>query len=140
MIRLNVDEQKLENGDLLDVVKELFWYQIFWKGSFGPDIRLKKVQMDMYNSKDKPPVFYNRKKIMINGYNLLKPLCDTSTTTFLGRVPDIVTKQNEKERERISSFNLIAKHNDFEEEISDVALRSSITGSGFLGIYADIGE
>ena len=141
MIRLNVDEQKLENGDLLDVVKELFWYQIFFKGSFGEDIKLKKLQIDMYDSNTNAPIFFNRKrKIMINGYNLLKPLCDTATTTFLGRVPDIVTKGTQKERERISSFNLVAKHHDFEEEISDVALKSSITGSGFLGIYNDIGD
>ena len=140
MIRLNVDEQKLESGDLIDVVKQLFWYQIFWKDSFGADIKLKKLQEDMYKSQDKAPIFYNRKKIMVNGYNLLKPLCDTSTTTFLGRVPDIVTNKDEKERERISNFNLIAKHNDFEEEVSDVALQSSITGSGFLATYADIGD
>ena len=140
MIRLNVSQEKLESGDLLDVVKELFWYQIFFKGSFGPDIRLKKLQEDMYKSQDKAPIFYNKKKIMINGYNLLKPLCDTATTTFLGRVPDIVTKGTDKERERISNFSLVAKHNDFEEEISDVALQSSITGSGFLGVYADIGD
>ena len=31
MIRLNVDEERLENGDLIDVVKQIFWYQIFWK-------------------------------------------------------------------------------------------------------------
>ena len=45
MIRLNVDERALETGEgLIDVVKEIFWYQIFWRGSFGPDIRLKKLQ------------------------------------------------------------------------------------------------
>ena len=140
MIRLNVDEEKLKSGDLLDVVKQLFWYQIFFKGSFGQDIRLKKLQEDMYNSNDKAPLFYNKRKIMINGYNLLKPLCDTATTTFLGRVPDIVTKGTKGERDRISTFNLVLKHNDFEEEISDTALQSSITGSGYLGIYADIGD
>lgn len=141
MIRLNVDKQALEEGvGLIDVVKQLFWYQIFWKDSFGADIRLKKLQEDMYKSVDKAPIFYNRKKFLVNGYNLLKPLCDTATTTFLGRVPDIVTKGSERERERISNYNLVAKHNDFEEEISDVALQSSITGSGFLGLYADIGD
>lgn len=141
MIRLNVDKEMLETGvGLIDVVKQLFWYQIFWKGSFGQDIRLKKLQEDMYKSTDKAPIFYNRKKFMPNGYNLLKPLCDTATTTFLGRVPDIVTNNGEKERERISTFNLVAKHHDFEEEISDVALQSSITGSGFLGLYSDIGD
>lgn len=141
MIRLNVDERTLETGEgLVDIVKKLFWYQIFFKGSFGTDIRLKKLQEDMYKSNDKAPIFYNRKKLMVNGYNLLKPLCDTATTTFLGRVPDIVTNGNERERERISNFSLMAKHNDFEEEISDSALQASITGSGFLGIYADVGD
>ena len=140
MIRLNVDEEKLRTGDLLDVVKQLFWYQIFFKDSFGQDIRLKKLQEDMYNSNEKAPIFYNKKRVMVNGYNLLKPLCDTATTTFLGRVPDIVTKGTKNERDRISTFNLVLKHNDFEEEISDAALQSSITGSGFLGIYADTGD
>ena len=141
MIRLNVDEQALENGEgLIEVVKQLFWYQIFWKGSFGPDIRLKKIQKDMYANNDKAPVFFNKKIKLANGYNLLKPLCDTATSTFIGRVPDIVSKGNDKEKERISNFSLIAKHNDFEEEISDSALQMSITGSGFLGLYADIGD
>jgi len=140
MIRLNVDEQALETGELLDVVKDLFWYQIFWKGSFGPDIRLKKLQKDMYSNEGKAPVFFNRNIKLATGYNLLKPLCDTATSTFIGRVPDIVTKGSDKEKERISNFSLIAKHNDFEEEISDVGLQASITGSGFLGIYADIGD
>lgn len=140
MIRLNVDKAKLESGDLIDVVKQLFWYQIFWKDSFGQDIKLKDIQEKMYKSEDKAPIFYNKKKIMLNGYNLLKPLCDTATTTFLGRVPDIVTRKNEKEKERIGSFNLVAKHCDFEEEISDVALQCSITGSGFLALYADEGD
>ena len=62
MIRLNVSEEKLQSGDLIDVVKQLFWYQIFWKDSFGADIRLKKLQEDMYKSNDKAPIFYNRKK------------------------------------------------------------------------------
>ena len=140
MIRLNVDEQALETGELLDVVKDLFWYQIFWKGSFGPDIKLKKLQKDMYSNEGKAPVFFNRNIKLATGYNLLKPLCDTATSTFIGRVPDIVTKGSEKEKERISNFSLIAKHNDFEEEISDVGLQASITGSGFLGLYADIGD
>ena len=41
MIRLNVDEAKLQSGDLIDVVKQLFWYQIFWKDSFGADFVVK---------------------------------------------------------------------------------------------------
>ena len=140
MIRLNVSEEQLQTGDLLDVVKELFWYQIFWKDSFGQDIKLKDLQEKMYKSKDEAPVFYNKKLKLVNGYNLLKPLCDTATNTFLGRVPDIVSKGTENEKERIQYFNTVAKHNDFEEEIVDVALQSSITGSGFIALYADKGD
>ena len=140
MIRLNVSQEQLETGDLIDVVKQIFWYQIFWKDSFGQDIYLKKIQCDMYESKESVVSIYNKEIPLPTYYNLLKPLCDTATTTFLGRVPDIVTKGNEKERTRIGTFNLVAKHNDFEEEISDVALQASKTGSGFLGIYADIGD
>lgn len=138
MIRLNVDEQALETGDLLDVVKNLFWYQIFWKGSFGPDIRLKSIQKEMYKNDNKAPVFCNKSIKLVNGYNLLKPLCDTANSTFIGRVPDIVSKGSDKEKERISNCSLIMKHNDFEEEITDVGLQASITGSGFLALYADI--
>ena len=32
------------------------------------------------------------------------------------------------------------KHNDFEEEITDAALKMSITGSGFLALYANEGD
>ena len=141
MIRLNVDEQALETGEgLIDVVKRIFWYQIFWKDSFGDDIRLKKVQKDMYEARDEPHIFYNHKHMLPCNYNLLKPLVDTATSTFIGRVPDIVTKNSDGEKTRISNFSLIAKHNDFEEEITDVAKQGSITGSGFLALYADIGD
>jgi len=140
MIRLNVSQEQLESGDLVQVVKQIFWYQIFWKDSFGEDIYLKKIQEDMYNSKNAIILSKGSKVSLPTYYNLLKPLCDTATTTFLGRVPDIVTKGKEKERERISTFSLTAKHNDFEEEIGDVARQGSITGSGFLGLYADIGD
>ena len=142
MIRLNVDERQLETGEgLVDVVKQIFWYQIFWKDSFGQDIKLKGFQQDLYECKDKVTLKISRKGTLdVEGYNMLKPLCDTATTTFLGRVPDIVTKGGEREKERISTFSLAMKHHDFEEEISDVALEGSITGSGFLGVYADIGD
>ena len=141
MIRLNVDEKALETGEgLVDIVKKIFWYQIFWKDSFGEDIKLKKLQKDMYEAKDEPHVFYNNKHLLPCSYNLLKPLVDTATSTFIGRVPDIVTKNSDKEKSRISNFSLIAKHNDFEEEITDVAKQGSITGTGFLAVYADIGD
>ena len=103
MIRLNVDEERLENGDLIDVVKQIFWYQIFWKDALGKNIYLMKKQKDMYESKDRPFI----KKISRSGkneayFNMVKPLCDTASSTFLGRVPDIVTSKVERESERIS--------------------------------------
>ena len=141
MIRLNVSEEKLQNGDLLDVVKQLFWYQIFYRDAIGKDIRLMKYQKDLYDAKDLVKI---KKKYASNRqeayFNLLKPLCDTATNTFLGRVPDIVSNGNEKEIKRISKFALMQKHNDFEEEITNVALQMSITGSGFLCMYADQGD
>ena len=92
MIRLNVDEQKLANGDLMDVVQQIFWYQIFWKDSIGKDIRLMKEQKDMYESKNATNVKLSYKSGKGEAYfNLVKPLCDTASNTFLGRVPDIVT-------------------------------------------------
>lgn len=141
MIRLNVDEERLENGDLIDVVKQIFWYQIFWKDALGKNIYLMKKQKDMYESKDRPFI----KKISRSGkneayFNMVKPLCDTATSAFLGRVPDIVTNKGERESERISKFALMQKHNDFEEEIGDGALQSSICGSGFVCVYADEGD
>ena len=141
MIRLNVDETKLANGDLIDVVQKIFWYQIFWKDSIGKDIRLMKVQKDLYDATDFTRVKNVRNRNREEAYfNLLKPLCDTATNTFLGRTPDIVSNNGEREIKRISKFTLMQKHNDFEEEITDVALQSSITGSGFLCLYADSGD
>ena len=141
MIRLNVSEEKLATGDLIDVVQKIFWYQIFWKDAIGKDIRLMKEQKDMYQAKDMTNIISLRKTKKTKAYfNLVKPICDTASNTFLGRVPDIVTNKGEKESERISKFALIQKHNDFEEEIADVALQASICGSGFLGLYADINE
>ena len=142
MIRLNVSEQQLETGEGLEqVVQQIFWYQIFWKDAFGKDIKLMKEMKDMYESKDATCVKINRKrKTKQADYNLVKPLCDTAKNTFIGRVPDIVSTNGERESERISRFTLIQKHNDFEEEISDVALQSSICGSGFLCLYADNGD
>ena len=140
MIRLNVSEQQLETGEGLEkVVQEIFWYQIFYKDAIGKNIRLMKLQKDMYEASNEKP--YTYKKVMFdNQYNLVKPLCDTATSTFMGRVPDIVSKGSKKDVENISQLSLMMKHNDFEEEISDVALQSSITGSGFLCLYNDIGD
>lgn len=141
MIRLNVDQEKLKNGDLMDVVNQIFWYQIFWKDAIGKNIKLMKEQKDLYESKNATNVIHFKNSDRDRAYfNLVKPLCDTSTNTFLGRVPDIVTNKGEKESERISKFSLIQKHNDFEEEIADVALQASICGSGFLALYADEGD
>ena len=142
MIRLDVDKETLETGEgLVDIVKKIFWYQIFWKDAIGKNIRLMKTQKDMYESKDIPILKYiNKSKKTEAYYNLLKPKCDTATATFMGRVPDIVSNGSKEEISRISKFALIQKHNDFEEEITDVALQSSITGSGFLALYADEGD
>ena len=142
MIRLNVDERALETGEGLEkIVQQIFWYQIFWKDAIGKDIRLMKTQMDMYNSKDAESLAYFKKANRTKAYyNLLKPLCDTATSTFIGRVPDIVSNGSKEEIKRISKFTLIQKHNDFEEEITDAALKMSICGSGFLGLYANEGD
>ena len=141
MIRLNVDPIKLETGDLLDTVKDIIWYQIFWKDALGKNIKLMKLQKDLYESKDRTNVKKSYKTGKGEAYfNLVKPLCDTAANTFLGRVPDIVSTKGERESERISKFTLIQKHNDFEEEIADVELQASITGSGFLSLYADEGD
>ena len=142
MIRLNVYERALETGEGLDrVVKQIIWYQIFWRDSIGKDVYLKKLQMDMYNAKDMTiPKHTNSANKTEAYYNLLKPLCDTSNSTFLGRVPDIVTNGSKNEIKRISKFTLMQKHNDFEEEITDVGLKMGITGSGFLALYANEGD
>ena len=142
MIRLNVKEETLKNGVGLErIVQQIFWYQIFYKDSVGKDLRKMKLLKDMYEAKNGDTIKLNRKTKLIEGYyNLVKPLCDTATRTFLGRVPDIVTKNNNKEKERINAFTLKLKHYDFEEEITDVALQMSEVGSGFLGLYADIGD
>ena len=139
MIRMNVSEETLETGvGLIDVVKRIFWYQIFYKDAVGKDIKLIALQEAMYNSDFVNPLV---RKLKIDfQHNLLKPLCDTATSTFLGRVPDIVTNGTEREKERISKFALTQKHNDFEEEIYDSALHSSISGSGFLCLYNDEGD
>ena len=142
MIRMNVDEEALRTGVGLDkVVKQIFWYQIFWKDAIGKDIRLMKLQKDMYNAKNGERIAFIKKPNRTEAYyNLLKPLCDTATSTFIGRVPDIVSRGSKEEIKRISRFTLIQKHNDFEEEITDCALNMSVCGSGFLALYADIGD
>ena len=141
MIRLNVSEEKLASGDLIDVVQDIIWYQIFWKNALGKNIRLMKLQKDLYESKDRTNVKKSYKTGKGEAYfNLVKPLCDTASNTFLGRVPDIVSNRGERESERISRFTLLQKHNDFEEEIADTELQASITGSGFLCLYADVGD
>ena len=139
MIRMNVDEQMLETGVGLErVVQRIFWYQIFYKDAVGKDIRLIALQKAMYDNDFVNPLI---RKLKIDfQHNLVKPLCDTSTSTFLGRVPDIVSKGKEREVERISNFTLRQKHNDFEEEIYDSALQSSICGSGFLALYNEEGD
>ena len=140
MIRLNVSEESLRTGvGLESIVQKIFWYQIFWKDAIGKDIRKMKLLKDMYEAKNGSIIKINKQNNLIEGYyNLVKPLCDTANETFIGRVPDIVTKKGENEKERISRFSLKLKHSEFEEEISDVGLQASICGSGFLALYAEL--
>ena len=148
MIRMNVDETTLETGEgLIDVVKKIFWYQIFYKDAIGNDIRLMAYQKAMYNPKYIDVFKLKKLKKLDLTYDLIKPLCDTAADTFLGRVPDIVTKaqkdeekgKEDKEIENISNLTLKMKQNEFEEEISDVALEMGITGCGFLCLYNENG-
>ena len=143
MIRMNVSQEQLETGVGLEkVVQRIFWYQIFWKDAIGKDIRLMAYQKALYNPQylELQNVKKLKKNLSTNTYDLIKPLCDTATSTFLGRVPDIVTNRGERERDRISKFTLQQKHHEFEEEISDVALKASITSSGFLCLYNEEGD
>lgn len=123
MIRMNVDREQLETGVGLEkVVQKIIWYQIFWKDAIGKDIRLIDLQYKMYNSDLIDPFFLDRKLKLDLQHNLVKPLVDTSTSTFLGRVPDIVVNGTPAEKERASAFSLRQKHSEFEEEIYDAAL------------------
>ena len=141
MIRMNVDPYALETGVGLEkYVQQIFWYQIFYKDSVGKDLRELKFLKDLYTSKNGSTIRTGTKNRKIECYfNLAKPLIDTATRTFLGRVPDIVSK-NEKQKDNIGRFNNYLKHSEFEEEIYDVAKQDSNVGSGFLSLYADIGD
>ena len=140
MIRMNVEQETLDTGiGLEQVVKDIIWYQIFYKNAIGKDIRLKAIQKALYDNKYERPFILKKLKLDLQ-YNLVKPLCDTATATFLGRVPDIVSNANGKEFDKISRFSLLLKHNDFEEEITDTAKQGSITGSGFLCLYNEQGD
>lgn len=142
MIRLNVSEEALKTGVGLDkIVQKIFWYQIFFKDAVGKDIRLIQKQKELYESKNKTTIQYQRTSGKTKAYfNVLKQQCDTATNTFIGRVPDIVSKNGAKEIERISRFTTAQKHHEFEEQITDVALQMSICGSGFLLLYADTND
>ena len=141
MIRMNVDEKSLETGiGLEETVKKIIWYQIFWKDAIGKDIKLIDLQYKLYNSDTTSPFYVNRKLKLDLQHNFVKPLVDDATSTFLGRIPDIVTNGTEKEKERISKFSLMQKQNEFEEEIYNTALDASKVGSGFLSVYNDVGD
>lgn len=141
MIRMNVSQESLDTGvGLIEVVKKIIWYQIFWRDAIGKNIKLIDLQYKLYNSDTTSPFYLNRKLKLDLQHNLVKPLVDDATSTFLGRVPDIVTNGTEKERDRISKFTLTQKHNEFEEEIYNVAENASKVGSGFLCLYNDIGD
>ena len=138
MIRMNVPQEALDTGVGLDkVVKKIIWYQIFWKDAIGKDIDL---QYKMYNSDLVSPFYLKRKLKLDLQHNLVKPLCDTATSTFLGRVPDIVLNGTQAEKKRCSKFSLYQKHNEFDEEIYDTALNMSKCGSGFLCVYNEEGD
>ena len=141
MIRMNVDKETLETGVGLEkVVQKIIWYQIFWKDAIGKDIRLIDLQYKMYNSEVVDPFFFDRTMKINLQHNLVKPLVDTATSTFLGRVPDIVVNGTEKEKSRANKFSLYQKHYEFEEEIYDAALNMGKCGSGFLGLYNEQGD
>ncbi len=138
---MNIDKYALETGDgLMEYVKQIIYYQVFYRDVIGKDIKLIGAQLDMYEGKHFIDVLPYKKQKLDLQHNLVKPLCDTATATFLGRVPDIVSSNNETESKRISYFALLQKHNEFEEEIYDAALKMSICGSGFLGVYNEVGD
>ena len=138
---MNVSETSLKTGiGLEETVKKIIWYQVFWKDAIGKNIKLIDLQYKLYNSDITSPFYVNRKLKLDLQHNLVKPLVDDATSTFLGRIPDIVTNGDDKEKTRISKFTLLQKHNEFEEEIFNVALDASKVGSGFLNIYNDIGD
>ena len=69
MIRLNVDEQTLETGVGLErVVQQIFWYQVFYKDAIGKNIRLMKLQMDMYNAKNGERIAFLKKANKTEAY------------------------------------------------------------------------
>lgn len=140
MIRMNISQKALENGgeELISIVKKIFWYQIFYRDAVGKNIKLIALQKALYDS-DMGSQLLKKTKLDFD-HNFVKPLCDTATSTFLGRVPDIVSNGTKAERDRITKFSLTQKHNEFEEEIYDVALQASICGSGFLAVYNKEGD
>ena len=141
MIRMNIDKNALETGNgLIEYVQKILFYQIFYRDVIGKDIKLIGDQLDMYESKLTRDIFGYKKQKLDLQHNLVKPLCDTATSTFLGRVPDIVSNGSKDESKRISRFALEQKHNEFEEEIYDAALKMSVCGCGFLGMYNEIGD
>lgn len=141
MIRMNVNKETLDTGNGLEkIVQRIFWYQIFYRDALGKDIRLMALQKAMYNPEYFDILKIRKIKKLNCNYALLKPLCDTSASTFLGRVPDIVTNGDDKEKDRIASLTLEMKHHEWDEEISDVALQMGITSSGFMCVYNEEGD
>ena len=140
MIRMNIDRNALETGQgLMDYVKQIIYYQIFYKDVIGKDIKLIAAQIDMYDGKYVKDILgYKKQKLDIE-HNIVKPLVDTATATFLGRVPDIVSN-DKKDVERISKFTLKQKHNELEEEVYDAAKKMSTCGCGFLALYNEQGD
>ena len=96
MIRMNVDKETLETGKgLIDVVKKIIWYQIFWKDAVGKDIRLIDLQYKMYNSDIIDP-FYIKRKLKLKK-EVKKMIKHTNTTCDLRRknsIADPMTYRN----------------------------------------------
>lgn len=135
MIQLNFTEKDLLDSDSrLRLVSTIFYLR-----RFKTNERLNKC-LDYYDGKQ-PTITFAK----ANGYtprvvNLTKPICDTATQTFIGDLPNIITRGKKKENDKISAFNQKLYNREFGSHILELAHYCSKCGSGILAIYNDIGD
>lgn len=128
MIKLNIDFDinNATEEEIKGVVNQALYIQL---GLYGGSFRNKiiKAQEEYFNKESK--------------FALKKPMVDDATSTFIGDLPDITTKSESKaEKKRISNFTQKLYLNGFDKHIKKVAKDSSMTGSGYLLLYHDLGD
>ena len=136
MIQLDIREDKLNDESY---IRQLINKIIITRIVEGVSNKLEKC-FDFYNGKKPLVTFRDKGDYECKVINLTKPIVDIATETFIGEMPDITTKGNKKEKDKISVFTQKLYNANFENHLYETCKYSSKAGNGYFALFNEIGD